>query len=227
MDDSGGIISSIGDVVGEAASVVADEAKKFGNSATGQVTGSKPAVQISSDKSPLSGLTGFGKSLTSQITGGSADTTSPVGDLSAEDEAKNFGKSIISQITGGKSQGGQKADVDKHSKYQYSITGELSKLAKSTAGQVSGKVPSASEMAKADEEFSAREAEAVKVKIARIYEEHAARRKQEEETSSQEALQKEQQKKQIDAQVLEQKKQDFVNPAVAKTRAEIKNFGAE
>lgn len=226
MDDSGGIISSIGDVIGEAASAVADEAKKFGSSATGQVTGSKPAAQSPSDKSPLSGLAGFGKSLTSQITGGSADTTSPVGDLSAKEEAKNFGKSIISQITGGKSPGGQKADVDMHSKYQYSITGELSKLAKSATGQVSWN-RDLNDMAKADEDFSKREAEAIKVKIARLYEEHAAKRKQEEEARKQQEIQIEQQKTQMKVQTLEQKKHDFVNPAIARSRAEIKNYGAE
>ncbi|MBI4037571.1 hypothetical protein HY382_00825 [Candidatus Curtissbacteria bacterium] len=227
MDDPGGILSAIGDVIGEAASVVADEAKKFGGSATGQVTGSQPVVQDPLDKSPLSGLTGFGKSLTSQITGGSSDSTTTIGDLSAKDEAANFGKSIISQITGSKHSGGQPVDSNKHSKYQYSLSGELSKLAKGTTSQVSGKVQSVGEMAKADDEFSKREAEAVKLKIAKIYEEHAARRKREEEARRQEVLQKEQQKKQIDTQALEQKKQDFVNPAVAKTRAEIKNFGAE
>lgn len=195
MDDSGGVLGEIGSAVASVAGAVGDELKKFGQSASSQVSGSAPSVQTNRDTSAVDQLTGFGTSLTSQITG-SSDTS---GD----------------NLRGKKS--GKKADL--------SVIGELSNFAKSAASQVSeGKV--LEEMKASDAEFSEREAGVVRAKIARVYEEHAAKRKQEEEVKKQQEVQVEAQKKQTE-QLKKTEQNDEVNPAVAKSRAENKNYGAE
>lgn len=194
MDDSGGVLGEIGSAVATVAGAVGDELKKFGQSATSQVSGGSNSGQTSRDTSAVDQLAGFGKSITAQITGSSAS-----------------GDNLQSQKSG------KKADL--------SVLGELSNFAKSAASQVSeGKV--LEEMKASDAEFSEREAGVVRAKIARVYEEHNAKRKQEERVKKQQEVQVEAQKKQVE-QFKKTEQNDEVNPAVAKSRAEIKNYGAE
>lgn len=224
MDDSG-ILGEIGSVVGAAAGAVGDELKRFGQSATSQVTGGAGGQSApTGDFSPLEEIKKFGKSVTAQVSGGagSAQTNQ---DASAVDQLTGFGKSLTSQITGADTSGGDLQGKKSGKKANFSVLGELSNFAKAATSQVSeGKV--LEEMKASDAEFSEREADVLKAKINRIYEEHAAKRKHEEEVKKQQEVQVEVQKKQAE-QFKKIEQNDEVNAAIAKSRAENKNYGAE
>lgn len=177
--DSGGIVGEIVDTLGDVAGAAADELKKFGQSATSQISG-HPSQAAQPTKGDIS-------KVKSAVSGGSA------GDETAISEIKDFGKTFLGQITG------QVAPSDSSS-----IT----------------------KMAKEDKKFSEVESAKVKAKISQIYQEYAAKRDREEQQKEMLQKQQEEQTKQIEEQ---KKKQeiDATNPAIAKTRAEIKNYGAE
>lgn len=199
FDGDGG--GGIGDIFSDIAGAAGDELKKFGQSANSQVTGSKGGQQTASssdDTSVLSQLKKFGQAATSQVTG-----------LQLTDANSTPAKS-------------------KHSDYEYSLLGELKKLGQSATSQATGHEPPPSKgdvkaMAKSDDAFSKKESAVVAAKIKQIYAEYAAKKaqegKQEEMVEKQQEEAKEEQKKEI--------KKEETNAAIQKTRAEIKNYGAE
>lgn len=109
---------------------------------------------------------------------------------------------------------------------------EVKKIGKTAVSQITGRpqdqnAPAASDlkaMQKGDRQFSQKGEAEVKAKIAQIYAEYAAKRAREQKQEAAVQQQQEQEK----TQVLEQaKKQEVITTPVAKTRAEIKNYGAE
>ncbi|MDZ4209567.1 MAG: hypothetical protein U1C56_00140, partial [Candidatus Curtissbacteria bacterium] len=185
-DDGGGIGDIFSDVVGAAG----DELKKFGSSASSQVTGSK---------------------------GGQASNSSD--DTSVLTQFKKFGQSVTSQVTGSQpSDDNSSGTKGKHSDYDYSLFGELKKFGQSATSQVSGHEPPISEgdvraMAKSDDAFSKKESAAVAAKIKQIYAQYAAKsaheEKQEEMVEKQKEEMKVEQKKEI--------KKEETNAAIQKT----------
>ena len=174
-----GILSNIGDVVGEVADEAFGELKKFGQSATAQISGHSPQVTGQPTKADVAKAK-------------SAISGSPVQDKSAVDDVGDFGKSFLGQITGHVSDVGEE--------------------------QIA-------ELAKKDSKFSNVESAKVKQKINQIYAQHAAAKAREQQQEEVVEEQQEEQEKQL---AEEQKKEDLsTNPSVAKTRAEIKNYGAE
>ncbi len=167
----------------------------------------------------------LGKSITSQVTGSKPKDPAT---STAVKQVDGFGKAITSQIFGSKPETGAKA---KSAPAPTSFLDELKKMGKSVTAQVSGAEDFDKEqidqMAKKDEEFSKQEADALHARIAKVYEEYQAKKRKGEEIRQQQKAQEEQKKK--EAEVLMQKNEEELlqNPAVAKTRAEIKNYGAE
>jgi len=167
----------------------------------------------------------LGKSVTSQITG---STPKNPADATAVKQVTGFGKAITGQLFGSKPESTQKA---KSIPQPASFLDELKKMGRSVTAQVSGAEDltgeQVSEMAKKDEEFSKQEADALKARIAKIYEEYRAKKKQMDEEIKSKLAQEEQHQK--EGEVLMQKNEEVSlnNPAIAKTRAEIKNYGAE
>lgn len=164
-----------------------------------------------------------------------------VADVAGEavDELKEFGQSAASQISGHAGQtAGQSAKAD-ISKVKSAVTGSAGDqsaedvvrgFGKSFTSQITGHTADLGQgditkMAKADTKFSKVESEKVKAKIKQIYQEYAAKRAREQRQQVV-AKQQEEQTKQL---VEQQKTEEMVasNPAIAKTRAEIKNYGAE
>lgn len=163
-----------------------------------------------------------------------------VGDVAGEavDELKEFGQSAASQISGHAGQtAGQQARAD-ISKVKSAVTGSAGDqsaedvvrgFGKSFTSQITGHTDLTSgditKMVKADTEFSKVESEKVKAKIKQIYQEYAAKRAREQQQQVA-AKQQEEQTKQL---VEQNKTEEMIasNPAIAKTRAEIKNYGAE
>lgn len=195
-DDGGGIGDIFSDVVGAAG----DELKKFGSSATSQVTGSK---------------------------GGQASNSSD--DTSVLTQFKKFGQSATSQVTGSQPSDANASPTNsKHADYDYSLFGELKKLGQSATSQVSGHEMPISEgdmkaMAKSDEAFSKKESAAVAARIKQIYAQYAAKKSQEEK--QEEMIEK--QKEEVKVEQKKEVKKVETNAAIQKTRAEIKNYGAE
>jgi len=139
-------------------------------------------------------------------------------------ELKKFGKSATSQVTGPDKTKTPKSPPAEPT----SAKGELKKLGSTIFGQVTGHDQGAqvAQMAKADKEFSKKESDLIAQKIKQIYAAHAARRAQEQKQKEAIEVQKEQQ--QVIFQEQAKKQEDLsANPAIAKTRAEIKNYGAE
>lgn len=178
-DDSGRILSEITETVGDVAEAAAGELKKFGQSATSQISGHAGQAGGQPSKADIAKA--------KNATGGGSPQ-----DRSAIEEVKGFGKSVLDQITGHTDQ----------------TQGDIAK------------------MAKADNKFSQVESEKIKAKINQIYQEYAAKRAKEQQQQETLAKQQEEQTKQI---VEQKKKEEMVaaNPAIAKTRVEIKNYGAE
>ena len=109
---------------------------------------------------------------------------------------------------------------------------ELKKFGKTAVSQVTGKpqdqgtatVVDPKAMAKSDKEFSKQGEAEVRARIAQIYQEYAAKRAKEQK---QEQLVQNRKEEQGKLEVGEVKKQEMADPSIAKTRAEIKNYGAE
>ncbi|MCR4324301.1 MAG: hypothetical protein NUV69_01290 [Candidatus Curtissbacteria bacterium] len=157
------------------------------------------------------------------------DTVGEVGGAVGS-ELKKFGKSAASQVTGGQDSSSNSTNnsaKNKSSSPGDNPVGEFKKVGQSIVGQISGREPrhdEIAEMKKNDDEFSEAEHSAVAVRIQQIYEEHAAKRAS--EAKKEEMV--EGRKEEVKAENLEvQKKQEFTNSAIQKTRAEIKNYGAE
>lgn len=170
-----------------------------------------------------------------------SDIAETVGDVAeaAAGELKKFGQSAASQISGHAGQaGGQpsKADIAKAksatgggSPQDQSAIDEVKGFGKSVLGQITGHTEEygdIAKMAKADNKFSQVESEKIKAKMNQIYQEYAAKRAKERQ---QQEVVKKQQEEQTKKLVEQQKKEEMavVDPAIAKTRVEIKNYGAE
>ena len=157
-------------------------------------------------------------------------------------EIKNIGKSATSQI-GGADQSGQSsniaaADVAGASLQKpladkdFSLLSELKAVGKTMGSQIAGSSKTDAEadvesMKKKDDEFSKSEAEAIRAKVDQIYKEYAQKKVAEEQKKKEEEMRQQEEKRQKREEIQQLKKLDQSNPAVAKTRAEIKNYGAE
>ena len=142
-------------------------------------------------------------------------------------EFKKFGKSASSQITGSSNQTPQQStnaakttDTSAHS-----VLDEFKLLGKSAAAQISGHTDDANlaTLAKKDKEFSKAAEAQVKARIASLYEEYAAKKAREQ----QQQVLVEKQQEEVNAQQETEVKKQQTNSAIQKTRAEIKNYGAE
>lgn len=167
----GDVVSEIADSVGDVGGAIVDELKKFGKSATSQVTGSEP----------------------------SADNTG-------------------SKASGAKQTSADPGDDD------HSILTEFKKLGQAAMGQVTGHEQAAalSAMKKKDDEASKREYTAVSAKIKQVYAQYAAKRAKEQK--QEEAIE---QHRQQQKQLAEIKQKEEPRADIQRTRAEIKNYGAE
>lgn len=167
----------------------------------------------------------LGKSITSQVTG--SKPKDPATSTAAK-QVTGFGKAITSQIFGSKPELAPKANSTPPAT---SFLDELKKMGRSVTAQVSGAEDlsgeQVSEMAKKDEEFSKQEADALKARIAKIYEEYQAKKKQMDEELKRKLAEKEQHQEEGEKLMQQNEAASFANPAIAKTRAEIKNYGAE
>ncbi len=149
-------------------------------------------------------------------------------------EFKRIGKLAASQIFGSKPQEPNPAENQAASANTgFSILNELKLLGKTTKSQLGGgTIPlgagQIAQMAKRDEEFSAKSADEIREKIFRIYREYEEKRKRE-RMAQQEQEKIEAAKQKEEALQLQKKRQITpINVQVAKTRAEIgKNYGAE
>ncbi|KKS04924.1 hypothetical protein A2W45_02205 [Candidatus Curtissbacteria bacterium RIFCSPHIGHO2_12_41_11] len=111
--------------------------------------------------------------------------------------------------------------------------GELKKIGKVAVSQIIGQgqaqTPTTDDLAKLsdkDKKFSDAAQEEVRARIQAIYEEHAARRKKEEMARKQQQAQIGEQKEKQE-ELLGKQQKDMPISAIEKTRAEIKNYGAE
>ncbi len=114
---------------------------------------------------------------------------------------------------------------------------ELKKIGQTAFSQILGTNPidqipnkdELAEMAKKDEKFSIDEQAKIHAKIKVIYEEfEAIKKKRQQEKEQVEKVQEEETKKLEELNEERVKEQELaVNPAIEKTKAEIKNYGAE
>ena len=114
---------------------------------------------------------------------------------------------------------------------RHTVGDEVKLFGQDIIGQITGYQPKPEEnlkkLQKADKDFSKQGEAQVQAKIKQIYAEYEAKRqreKQQEEAMKAQEEQLDEQKKAIEEK---QKKEEFINPAIAKTRAENKNYGAE
>ena len=160
------------------------------------------------------------------------DTVGDVGDAIVSELAK-LGKTATSQVTGSapspdttlpKSSGAKQPPVSTDS--DHSILSEFKKFGQTAIGQITGHGQEAniSAMKKKDDEASRQEYREIKSKIDQIYAQYAARRAREQK--QQELIQVRQEEEQ-QKQLVEIKKKEVPRADIAKTRAEIKNYGAE
>jgi len=166
---------------------------------------------------------------------GIADGASQIGG-----EFKKVGNTVVSQVTGSPAPAGSSGDAslkDAATRLgtgpgdNNSVWGEFKKMGKSIGSQVSGDEDVSggvlSAMTKKDEDFSQTEYAAVRAKVKQIYEEYEAKKKREEAMRVQQTEVVNEQKKEMEELKVEKKKEEFVDPSVQKSRAEIKNYGAE
>lgn len=166
---------------------------------------------------------------------GIADGASQIGG-----EFKKVGHTVVSQVTGSLPPAGSHDDssikeaagkLAGSGDDNNSVWGEFRKMGKSVSAQVSGDEDiggdAISEMTKKDKDFSKTEYVAVRAKVKQIYEEYEAKKKKEEAMRKQAEDVQEAQKEEVKELQEEKKKDEFVNPAIQKARAEIKNYGAE
>lgn len=148
-------------------------------------------------------------------------------------EFKKAGKSMFGQV-GGNSPGSASQTSAASGKttphYNYSPKGETKKFGLNILSQVAGTKHSYSEieqMQKADEEFSSSAHSQLRDKVNAIYASHSQKQKQEAENRRQQEEQVKQERKQQELESRKKSHESWESPAIAKTRAEIKNFGAE
>ena len=108
---------------------------------------------------------------------------------------------------------------------------ELTKVGQTAMGQVTGKTqaPSANEianLAKQDKNFSKKGEVEVKARINAIYQEYAAKQKKAQMGQETQKQQAEQQQEEV-AELENQQKSEELNVQVERSKAEIKNYGAE
>ena len=151
---------------------------------------------------------------------------------------KKAGKTATSQISGSNQAPQQTpaavsgAASSQPGSRDFSLLSELKKVGQTIGSQVAGssaqETPADIEsLKKKDEEFSKSEAETIRSKVDQIYREHAQKRAAEEQKKKEEALRQMDEKRQKREEINQLKKIEPPNPAVSKTRAEIKNYGAE
>jgi|SRR3989344_998261 len=110
--------------------------------------------------------------------------------------------------------------------------GELKKIGKVAVSQITGvqsQTPTADDVAKLDKqdkEFSGSAQAEVEARIRAIYEEYEARRKKQEMAAKQQQAQIGEQKEKQE-ELLGKQQKDMPISAIEKTKAEIKNYGAE
>ena len=108
---------------------------------------------------------------------------------------------------------------------------ELTKVGQTAMGQVTGKTqaPSADEianLAKKDKNFSKKGEVEVKARIKAVYQEYAAKQKKAQMKEEAQKQQAEQQQEEV-AELENQQKSEELNVQVERSKAEIKNYGAE
>lgn len=155
------------------------------------------------------------------------------------DEAKKAGQSAGGQIAGSnqpsvpKPQAPDTAAPKSSGGKHYSLLEELKKVGQSAGAQISGHTDSGNQvgdidsMKKHDDDSSKVEFESIRARVDQIYREHAQKRAAEEQSKREAVLKEQEKKEQKRAEIRQLKKIEPPNPAVAKTRAEIKNYGAE
>lgn len=172
------------------------------------------------------------------ILGDIADAAGDVGGAIA-DEFKKLGSSATSQVTGSAptqtSNNSQSTDdvsiLDQligtngknNSKVHDSAGDEVKKFGQSFLSQITGHEVAHEQLAKEDDEFSKRESDAIAAKIKQIYAQHVAKRQQQEKQEEMVEEKQEEQKKDFE----QVRKKEEVRSDIQKTRAEIKNYGAE
>lgn len=158
----------------------------------------------------------LGKTATSQVVGsGQNQKSQPAQDPSTSPTSDNTAVSSDEQGTS-------------FSK-QLSLGSEFKKIGSTLGSQITGSKPAApdiADMKKKDKEFSDAETESLRKKIDQIYREHGAKVAREREQKAALAQQAADRKKAEEVRQVKRIKEE-TNPGVAKTRAEIKNYGAE
>ena len=145
-------------------------------------------------------------------------------------EFAKLGKSATSQIRGSTSGASSQPGASGVQKSD-SFWDEFKKITQAATGQVRGN-PAANEndiakAAEADREFSQEAAKEVAQRVKQIYEEYEKKRQQERQQQQAVAIKQEEKTKVELEQMKKFQERQQVNPAIAKTRAEIKNYGAE
>lgn len=166
--------------------------------------------------------------------GAAGDTVKTIGT-----ELKKMGQTATSQIGGANQAANKQPQVPDNTSGKpsggtnYSLLEELKKVGQTAGSQISGRSDANSQaediesLKKKDEEFSKQEGETLRAKIDQIYREHAQKKAAEEKKKKEEAVMEMEKKRQKREEIQQLKKLEPPNPAVAKTRAEIKNYGAE
>ena len=166
----------------------------------------------------------LGKTVTSQLAGSKPKDPQAA---SPQKEIGGFAKTITGQLFGSKPEPSPKAQ---NIPQPFSFLDELKNMGRSVSAQVAGAEDLSSKqiaaMAKKDDEFSEKEAQTLRTRIAQIYQEYQAKKKNEEQEKQQQQLAVQEQKKK-QGEFEKQKRQISVNPMVERAKAEIKNYGAE
>lgn len=156
-----------------------------------------------------------------------------VGDIagSVGGELAKIGKSAVSQIGGKQTDSPSPVKPSDVAKTGDS-PGEIKKAGQAIGAQIMGGGGAQTDaqvaaMAQKDKEFSQAGVDQVRAKVKQIYEEHAARKAREKQEQEAVREQQEEQKKLEVEQLKKQEKKSPVNPAIDRSRAEIKNYGAE
>lgn len=177
---------------------------------------------------------GDSNNLVSEIAGEVVHVAGNVG-TAVVGELKKVGKTATGQITGKTTQPAPLSPLSQTKVIKggsETLMGQIGQFGRTASGQISGQMPDLmnadiAKMAKSDELFSETARAEVRAKIKRIYEEYAAKRAREEQQRQLLEQQQEQEMNKLEVSKLAKKQQEEVNPAIAKTRAEIKNYGAE
>lgn len=156
-----------------------------------------------------------------------------VGDIagSVGGELAKIGKSAVGQISGKPTDSKSPvnpSDITKSADSQ----SEIKKAGQAIGAQITGGGGAQTDaevaaMAQKDKEFSQAGVDQVRVKVKQIYEEYAAKKAREQRQQEAAREQQEERKKLEVEQLKKQERKSPVSPAIDKSRAEIKNYGAE